>query len=466
MAETRKKTVWNFIDKFEGDKVVWMIVLLLMLLSIVCSFSSTSRLLKGGETRLDIVGGQLIIVFIGLAVIVLCYNIKNINFFRALSSTGFLFSVILLAMLDLHIRTPLVRAINLNGAWRILEIGGFQLHVFEFVKVAMVMYLSWAVEKVKKGVYPFLDSFKDNPHLKWLTTKFAKKCIYLYLPFLVILVMVLPGSNSSALFISGIMFLTIVIGGGELKDMSLLAAAGVLLVVLCTGIYFLSGRKAFSRIGTGIERVFSDDTDNEKIVLESPKGSKAYHDALDEIRQPYSAKIAVKQGGLLGKGAGQSRQRYVVPDISEDYMYSFIIEEYGLLGGIFVLILYLSLIARSVIITRNCGNDLFAKCAVAGLCMLITGQAFLHIFVNVDIGPMTGQTLPLISHGNFAFLCFSTAFGILLAISRIAYKRMKREQDTVAPIMEVRDSLDDLEAFESGASEDDVDSIVSNEYDL
>jgi cell division protein FtsW len=194
--------------------------------------------------------------------------------------------------------------------------------------------------------------------------------------------------------------------------------------------------------------------DNEAKVLNSRVGSVDYYKALDEIRQPYSAKIAVHQGGLLGKGPGGSTQRYVVPDISEDYMFSFIIEEYGILGGLVIIILYLSLLARSAIIVRNCGNDLYAKLSVAGLTLLISGQAFLHICVNVDIGPMTGQTLPLISHGASAFLCFCIAFGIILSFSKIAYKRIAREQKNADPLVDrhtdIQNDLNDLDSFESG----------------
>lgn len=208
-----------------------------------------------------------------------------------------------------------------------------------------------------------------------------------------------------------------------------------------------------SRIGTGVSRIFND-VDYEKKFLESKRGSIEYQKALDKMRQPYSAKIAVKEGGIFGKGPGQSTQRYVVPDISEDYIYSFIIEEYGLFGGIIVIFLYISLLARGSIIVRNCGKDDYAKICVAGLCILISGQAFLHMAVNADILPMTGQTLPLISHGTSAFLCFCIAFGVILSISRIAAKRIEKETRNADPLVEMHDSvkadLDDLDAFESG----------------
>lgn len=446
----KKRTVWNFFDRIEGDKVVWIIVLMLILFSIVCIFSSTSRLLEGTQTRIDIVRSQLLVVLGGLALIIVCYNIKSIKFFRWLSKWGFLFSFALLALLLSKVNLPFLRSIEINGARRILQVAGFQVHVFEVVKVAMVMYLAWALDAIKKK------------ELKWPAKDIWKKIAYIYAPFLLTIIMIIPGSNSAALFIGGIMFIVILLGGGNLRDMAILGAAAVVILAACWGIYEISDHKVMYRIGTAISRI-SDDENWEQKVIEARPGSDEYYKALDKIRQPYSAKIAIKEGGVLGKGPGQSTQRYVVPDISEDYMYSFIIEEYGLWGGLIVIFLYVSLLARASIIVRNCGKDLYAKISVAGLCLLITGQAFLHMFVNADIGPMTGQTLPLISHGNSAFLCFSLAFGIILSFSRIAQRRIEREQREAQPLIELKENvqagLDDLDAFESGQAPEEVEEI-------
>ncbi|MBO4455569.1 MAG: FtsW/RodA/SpoVE family cell cycle protein [Bacteroidales bacterium] len=435
-----KRTAWNFFDRIEGDKVVWIIALMLILVSIVCIFSSTSRLLEGHQTRLDIVRSQLMIVAAGLAVIIICYNIKNIKVFRWLSQWGFAVSFVLLGLLLSKIDTGFLRSIELNGARRILQVAGFQMHVFEVVKVAMVLYLAWALDAFKKGEF------------KWPQKGIWQKVVFIYAPFLITLIMIVPGSNSAALFIGGIMFLVILLGGGNLRDMLILGAAAVVILLACWGIYEISGKKAMTRIGTAISRISEHDNWEEQ-VMEARPGSDEYYKALDKIRQPYSAKIAIKEGGVLGKGPGQSTQRYVVPDISEDYMFSFIIEEYGLWGALIVIFLYVSLMARGSIIVRNCGKDLYAKLTVAGLCLLITGQAFLHMFVNADIGPMTGQTLPLISHGNSAFLCFSLAFGIILSFSRIAQRRIEKEQRDAQPLLELKENvqagLEDLDAFET-----------------
>ena len=443
----RKRTLWNIFENTEGDKVVWIIVLILIMFSVLCIFSSTSRLLGPGQSRLDLVWEHLKIVLLGIALILVCYIIPSLKFFRKASSLGFIFSAGLLALLISGIDLGFVRSIEINGARRIIQVGPLQLHVNEVVKVAMVLYLAWAIDAFKKKE---LKLFSDN--------ELHQKIFYIYAPFLVTTLMLLPGSNSAALFTGGIMFLVILLGGGSGRDMFFLMLAGVAALALCIGIYKISDGKMMGRIGTGISRVF-DKEDYEAQVMNSKPGSIEYYQALDEIRQPYSAKIAVHQGGLIGKGPGQSTQRYVVPDISEDYMYSFIIEEYGILGGIVIIILYLSLLARSAIIVRNCGKDMYAKLAVAGLTLLISGQAFLHICVNVDIGPMTGQTLPLVSHGASAFLCFCIAFGVILSISKIASKRIEREQKNADPLVDltqepvaIENSLSDLDDFETGHS--------------
>lgn len=445
----KKGSFWTFANHFEGDKVVWIIVLMLFLFSIVCMFSSSSRLLKNDMTRIDVVMSQFKTVLGGLIIVIGLYNIRKINWIRIPSSFGLLLSFILLLLLDLRIRTPFVSAIETNGAYRILLVGRLQVHVFEIVKVAMVMYLAWAIDAIRRDCRR-LPGRNLSP--EW------KKVIYLYIPFLVIFIMIIPGSNSSALFIGGIMYIIILLGGGNFRDMLILGASGMAAILLCFGIYKISDGSKMTRIGTGISRIF-EDKDLEKRFLESPKNSVAYNEALDEMRQPYGARIAIKEGGLFGKGPGESTQKYKVPDYSEDYIYSFIIEEYGLFGGILVLCMYVSLLARGSIIVRNCGKDGFAKIAVAGLCILIVGQAFLHMFVNADIGPMTGQTLPLISHGTSAFLCFCVAFGIILSLSRIAVRSIDRETRNADPLMEVHDNikagLDDLDAYESGNTLDD-----------
>lgn len=437
----RKRTFWNFIDALEGDKVVWIIALLLILFSIVVIFSSTSQLLQPGETRLDLVKEQLVVIAVGLVLIIICYNIKDINFFKTVSALGFPISLILLLMLSFKIDTPLIHAQTINAATRTLQIAGVQIHVFEITKIAMVAYMSWVVTARKEHRLDFISN-------KWL-----RDSLFIYLPFaLICLCIIWCGGTSSAIFLGGIMFLTVAIGSPSFTDAKILLLIGITALGLAFGVYLISGGKYFDRFDTVLSRLKGDSESKEEKFIASKDGSIEYYALLDEIRQMNSAKIAIHEGGLLGKGPGQSTQRYIVPIYSEDYVYSFIIEEYGLLGGIIVILLYVSLLARGSIIARNC-SDYYGKVLVAGLTLLITGQAFMHMIINSDIGFLTGQTLPMISHGNSAFLCFALAFGLILSISRIANRKIEYEQKKEGPIINMREDiqedLNNLDEFES-----------------
>ena len=442
----------NFMDRLAGDKVVWIIVLCLCLISMVAVFSSTSQLATESTTRIDIVRTQFFTILGGLALIFILYKINNIKVFKWLSQWGFLLSLVMLLILDLKLNIGPIESASINGARRILKVGGFQIHVFEIIKVAMVMYLAWAVETFRKGGFKLLEKLSEIDRLHFLGTELAQKIIYIYAPILIVCVASLPGGNSNALFIAALMFLTIMLAGMPFRDILVIGALGILLLAGCIGIYFASGGKKFERIGTLVSGSRFGNA-SEETFIQAQRGTVEYQKALDKIRQPIGAKLAIKRGGVFGKGPGGSVQKYVVPVIYEDYIFSFIIEEYGLLGGILVIILYISLLARASIIVRNC-DDKFAKYAIAGLSVMISGQAMMHILVNCDVGLLTGQTLPLISYGTSAFLCISIAFGILLSISRMATRKVEREAAKSDPIVsfkedDVKDRLDILNEYES-----------------
>ena len=430
---TPQKGFWGFIDNIEGDKVVWIIVFLLIMISILAIFSSTSLLKEGSKDRMDFALEHLVIVGLGLGLIFGLYNIKKIGIFRILSQLGFGVSFVLLALLASHLKLPgVIEAERINGAWRTLRVAGFQLHVFEVVKVAMVLYLAWAIHAYKEK------------RLKYGKNDLQKRLIYMYVPILSVCVLTLLGSGSSAVFIGVILISTLLIGGMPFKEIALAGVAGLACLILIAGVYNATDGKVFKRferIATMNSRLGAD-YDAERLKEVTPR-SREFYEILDEIKQPYSAKIAVHEGKILGKNSGNSTQKYVVSNIYGDYMFSFLIEEYGLIGAMIVIFLYVSLLARGSTIARLCSNE-YAKIAVGGLSVLITGQAFMHMFVNVDIGPMTGQTLPLISHGSFAFLVFCIAFGVILSISRMARKRIQEEEEAAIPIYD--SSIDDIQA--------------------
>lgn len=454
----KKKTIWNFVDSLEGDKVVWMIVLLLILISIVAIFSSTSLLaVQQHTTRMKIISEQLVISLIGLVAIVICYNIKSIRFFRALSQLGYFISMGLLLILASHKSLGPIKPLFINQAWRIVSIAGVQIHVFEVVKVAMVMYLAWAVNSFRNDDFK-IANLLARKHPVW-AKPLTKKIAYIYFPIFSVCIGIMIGSLSSTIFIGGIMFLTILIGGISVRELLVPGAVAVGLLLGCialdSAVKSHSDKSLFPHLESALRRLNSESNDNAFEIMKTvPKSDLRFQEALDRVKQPISAKIAIQEGGIIGKGPGKSTQRYVVPIMFEDYMFSFIVEEYGLVGGILVIILYISLLARGSIIVRNCDNH-FAKTAVAGLVVLITGQAMMHILINCDLGPLTGQTLPMISHGNSSFLMFSIAFGIILSISRMAKRKIDREARKASPLVdrtirdEVHSSMNELEEMES-----------------
>lgn len=428
-------------SRMKGDKVVLIVLLLLVMISLIAISGSTSLLaLNNHTTRMDLLGRHIKVCLGGLFVIFVCYIIPGTRWMEFLSKSGFLISVLLLAALLSHFRvSDSFKVENLNGACRTIRVGGFQVHVFEIVKVAMVMYLAWACKAYRNGTFKlseklaslniFVGKEHDRKLFAFMETRKAQLVFYILLPIAVTMTMILPGSNSSAIFIGAIMVVTVLIGGVERKYIAGLALAGILILGCAYGIYKATDGKVFRRVGVALSRIGNDTTVDDLFTIKAEHGtsSEEYERAMIKVQQRYAAKIAVHEGGLTGKGIGGSTQKYVVPIMYGDFMYSYILEETGIAGGIVIIILYLSLLARGAVIVSNSGDE-FARTAVAGLVLLISGQALLHILVNLDIGPLTGQTLPMISHGSCSFLCFSVAFGIILALSKTAGEKTLKEE--------------------------------------
>lgn len=461
-TKTKKKGFWNFIDDIEGDKVVWIIMLLLVIISILAIFSSTPLLLEGNQDRMDIISDHIVIAVLGLGLTFCLYKIPKLGLFKFFSKFGFLVSLILLMMLALNVNFGFIKAEVINSACRTLKVLGLQLHVFEVVKVAMVMYLAWAMSEYKKDQEEIAKK-KKSTHLSFanfmatsetfhfLGDPFWKRMFYMYMPILIVCGLTILGSGSSAIFIGVVLIAVLFIGGMPWKEIMYAILAGVVGLGLLMGIHVASEGKFIGRLGTVISRLNTSYDPN--TLEEMDPNSIAYDKAVDNMRQPYGARIAVHEGRLIGKGSGNSTQKYTVTNMYGDYMYSFLLEEYGLAGGIIILLLYVSLLARGSMIARLCTNE-FAQVAVGGLTVLITGQAFMHMFVSVGIGPMTGQTLPLVSHGASAFLCFCIAFGVILSISRMARKKIQEEEEAAAPLYEsdrddIQVTMDVLEQLDS-----------------
>ncbi len=361
LTPDKKSGIWGLVDRIEGDKVVWIITFLLIMISWLAIFSSTSLLaMRTGIERTAIMKEQVLITALGLGVILLLYNIRKIGFIRWCSKFGFIISLILLIILDTGANLGFIKADRINDATRSLSMFGIQIHVFEVIKVAMVMYLSWAIHVCKKDeedgnkskYFRLLNSLSQYNGLEFLSRPVWKRILYIYIPLIITFLMILPGSNSSAILIGGIMGITLLIGGIKIKELLTLATIGICAFGLAYGVYKISDKRIFGRLSVLERRVSMDTNPRQLLVL---KGQDK-RDLLDVILQPNTARVAVHEGGLLGKGPGGSTQKYIVPLMFGDYMYAFILEEYGLWGGILIIILYVSLLARGIWIAKLCDS--------------------------------------------------------------------------------------------------------------
>ena len=428
----------NLMDRFTGDKVIFLIALFLMMISVISVFSSTPRLANDtGSDRITIMVDQLKVVALGFFLIFGLYFLGRVEWYRKLSMFGFAASFAILTILVLNLNLGFVRAGEINGARRILLVAGKQIHIYEFVKLFMIMYLGWALDTFKNDGFKWIPRLAQRfPRLAFLEKDIWQKIVYIYFPILSTTLMVMMGSNSSALFIGAILVLMVLVGGIDWRDIGWVVAVGIVGVGLMFGAYKAGWLKE-SRIGTALSRITQDDDATMRQLLASKRESLEWRQARAKLDQPVGAMLAIKEGGLLGKGIGNSTQKYQVPVIFGDYMFSFIVEETGLWGAIILIILYFSLLARGTLVAKMC-DKYYDKMIVTGLIILVTGQAFMHMAVNVHLPlvPQTGQTLPLVSHGTNAFLVFSLVFGILLSISKDAKENMARKEAEAAPIIE------------------------------
>ena len=426
--------VVNILDRFSGDKVFFLIALFLMLISVISVFSSTPRLANDMRSdRVSIMLEQIKVVGLGFVIIFTLYYFGRTSWYKRLSMLGFVASFGLLAVLVLNLNFGILRAGEINGARRILVVAGKQIHIYEFVKLFMIMYLGWALDTFKNHEFKLVPALAERfPKLAFLEKDIWQKVIYIYGPIVITTLMVMMGSNSSALFIGAIMILMVLVGGVDFRDIAYVMVVGLVGVGLLFGAY-KAGMLEGSRFGTALSRITNDDSKTMQQLISSKRESLEWRQARGKLDQPIGALLAIKEGGIWGKGIGNSTQKYQVPVIFGDYMFSFIVEETGLWGAAILIILYFSLLARGTMVAKECENY-YDKIIVTGLIILVTGQAFMHMAVNVHLPlvPQTGQTLPLVSHGTNSFLVFALVFGILISISKDARENMARREEEAA----------------------------------
>ena len=218
--DNNKTNTWNWIDEFKGDKVILIIAMLLLAASIIKVFSSTSLLALGkGDSRESIMTSQTVMVGIGGMVVLFIYLFGNSKAYRFVGKYGFLLSLAMLIILVFELDLGFVRASSINGAIRVIVVFGLQLHVYEFVKLFMILYASWALKTYKEGGFNLTKRIAAlHSKLSFMATPLGEKSFYLYIPLATTVGLVMLGSNSSALFIAAILVALFVIGGIDVKD--------------------------------------------------------------------------------------------------------------------------------------------------------------------------------------------------------------------------------------------------------
>ena len=390
--------------------MIWFIVAIFAMISIIAVFSVGSFLTKNNPeimSKTSIYLEQLGSVALGFAAMFICYAF-NYNFYRKIAPYVFGISVLMLVMLFV----PGLQD-KRNGAVRGLKLLGHTLQVFEFVKVGLIVFLSWALEKYTREI-------------STLKGYFLKLLVWV----LGVCAIIMVNSFSSALLLGVVSMMVFYFMDVKFKYLAITAAGAVALIVLVFGIYHAAlaispkaaEAKIFNRIKTAENRVKNFVSNDKDSTADLTKLTREQLEQIDrDQRQSESAKIAIKEGGILGKGVGNGTARYSLSMAFSDFIYAAIVEETGLVGGVFIILLYLIFLFRCISLSFKC-PDAFSQALVLGLAFLITTQAFLHILVNVRLIPITGHTLPLISHGGTAYLVLSAAVGIILSVSRSVSK--------------------------------------------
>lgn len=415
---------------FKGDKVIWSVFIALCVISLVEVFSATSTIVYRQQNHWGPILRHATFLLGGIGVILFIHNVP----YRYFSSLIFvLMGSIVLLLLTLKFGE------NINGAQRWISIMGITIQPSEITKISLM------------GTVAFLLS-KQNEHNEFTLFKWM---IGLMTGVMFIIAM---DNLSTALLLFIVCFILMFIGNVKFKRLAYTALVFILFAVL--GVIFLkiipanwTEKGPLSRASTWQKRI-------DNFGAKSDKDEATYYQITDDNYQVAHSKIAIANGGVFGKFPGNSKERDFLPQAYSDFIYSIILEELGLVGGIFVLLLYIIILWRSGIIARKT-EKLFPKYLILGSALMLSIQAFVNMAVAVDFIPVTGQPLPLISRGGTSTLITCAYFGIILSADRfgIGKKRETMRQET--DVMNI-DVYQDVETKENN-NEDELSSEVINE---
>lgn len=370
---------------FKGDRVIWIIFMFLCLISVVEVFSATSTIAYKNANHWAPIVRHASFLTVGFILILLLHNIPC-RFFSVL----ILLLPVSILMLFL---TPFI-GISENDAHRWLSLFGIQFQPSEFAKLACVVFVSFMLSRRGK--------FTEDQIFKYVLIGVIVTCI-----------LILPENFSTAFMLFGVCFLLMCIGQLPWKKMGILTGSlflALALFVLALTVLPNDVLKHIPRALTWKERI-KDFRNKERSI------DAATYKITDDNYQVSHAKIAIARGGVFGKLPGHGQQRDFLPQAYSDFIYAIIIEELGYTGGVVVLLLYIMLLVRAGMIARKC-EKLFPKFLVLGCGLLIVVQALANMAVAVNLIPVTGQPLPLISRGGTSMVITCIYFGIILSISR------------------------------------------------
>lgn len=379
------------LKQLHGDKVIWFVVIMLSVFSLLAVYSSTGTLAykeQGGNTEHYLIKHFLILVA-GLGLMYFAH-LLDYRYYSRISQLLLFLSVPLL-ILTYFIGT----SINSADRWITLPIINLTFQTSDLGKLALIMFLARVLSKKQDIIHDFKNAF-----------------IPIILPVLIICLLIAPANLSTALMLFTTSVLIMFIGRIQIGHIA--AMAGMMVVLLAIMISILV--KFFpdnNRVATWINRY--------EQFMSNEKGDEPY--------QVTQSKIAIAKGGLLGNGPGNSHQRNFLPHPYSDMIYSIIIEEYGLIGGAFVVFLYLLFLFRAIKIVVKSPNA-FGGLLAVGLSISLVLQAMINMAVAVNLVPVTGQTLPLVSMGGTSLFFTSISVGIILSVSHNA--ELPQGEDEVA----------------------------------
>lgn len=381
-------------QKTKGDKVIWAAVVVLALVSLLVVYSSTGslayRLSKSNESYLF---KQVVFIGIGIMIIYFLHKV-NYKLYSQIARVLFLLSIPLLVYtLFFGVR------LNEGSRWIKLPIIQMTVQTSDLAKLALFMYMSRLLSKKQ-------DTIKD----------FKTGFLPVVIPVGLICLLIAPANLSTALLIGATSMLIMFIGRVSIKHILLIVGVAMIPVLILISMAVIHHKqnngeivkaeahsKLFGRVSTWVNRV-------ENFMYGGA-------DADDEDNyQVNQAKIAIAKGGWMGMGPGNSEQRNFLPHPYSDFIFAIIIEEYGLVGGMFITFIYLVFLFRCIRIFKRCPYAFGAFLALA-LSFTLVIQALANMAVNVNLFPVTGVTLPLVSMGGSSFIFTCIAIGIILSVA-------------------------------------------------